>query len=358
MRISYLDFLCCPICKGDLNVNSIEKENNGIIVAGILSCEACNRHYPIKNKIPRFVEHTYYADSFGEQWNVFADSQIDNERFKESEIRFNSEVGWTPEEISGKYVVEFGSGAGRFVDIVSKYSAKLAIGVDATDAVDASQRNLGDRKNVFFVQADFFNLPLKRGFFDFVYSIGVLHHTPEPENAFGVMTETAKVNGRLALSLYEISLYKRPNRNTLRVVTIELLWALNIWRCEFFRIFTTRIPSKVFLFYCKMWVPVLHIINKIPVVRYIRYFFPSTCYANLPVACSMVDTFDTYKTAIVHQYRGKDVFQWFLKQGLGEIILRNSRAGWVSVTGLKGAPEEQSKRRLVLKQPGDVGTID
>ena len=357
MKLSYLNFLCCPLCKGGLGVSGEKYDENHDITSGELCCAVCSKHYPIKNKIPRFVDHTYYADSFGDQWNVFADSQIDNEQFKESEIRFNSEIGWAPEDLNGKHVLEFGSGAGRFVDIVSKYSAKLVVGVDATDAVDASLRNLSDRKNVFFIQADFFNLPIKPGFFDFVYSVGVLHHTPEPEKAFGVMTDTVKAGGKLGLSLYEISLYKRPNRNSLRVVTTELFWALNIWRCEFFRIFTTRMPSKLFLFYCKTWIPVLHVINKIPVIKYIRYLFPSTCYANLPVACSMVDTFDTYKTSIVHQYRGKDVFQWFLKQGISEVILRNSRAGWVSITGIRGSEQERSQRRLVLKEPAEVGVI-
>ena len=58
----------------------------------------------------------------------------------------------------------------------------------------------------------------------------------------------------------------------------------------------------------------------------------------------MVDTMDTYSTKIVHQYRAKDVFQWFRKMGLREIVLMNSIAGWVSIVAEKGGPEECAQR--------------
>jgi ubiquinone/menaquinone biosynthesis C-methylase UbiE len=208
---------------------------------------------------------------------------------------------------------------------------------------------------VFFVQADAFELPIRSEFFDCAYSIGVLHHTPYPEKAFGKMVDLVKDDGMIGLSLYDISLYHRPNRNTLRVATVDLLWALNHWRAEFFRVFTTRLPSSVMLFYCRTIVPVLHVLNKIPVLRYARYLLPCTCYSHLPMAYSMVDTMDTYKTRIVHQYRAKDVFQWYLALGLCEIVVMNSRAGWVSIVASKGSKRERLNLRRQLQQPNSPG---
>ena len=341
----------CPECLKSLKITGKTKEENGKIKTGTLFCNSCEISFPINNYIPRFTSSTYYADSFGPQWKTFARSQLDNDTYKESSIRFNSEIGWTQEMIEGHTVIEFGSGAGRFVDIVSNYNAKLVVGIDATDAVDASQDNIGERDNVFFIQGDIFQLPLKPGYFDFSYSIGVLHHTPEPERAFNIMVNTTKDLGRVGLSLYDISLYRRPNLNSLKVSTIELFWALNLWRAEFFRTITTRLPTGVLLWYCKIWIPILHYLNKIPLLRFLRYFFPSTCYKHLPVQCSMVDTFDTYATQIVHQYRAKDLFQWFVRIGLSEISVNNSRAGWVSLTALKGTVEDREANKKVLMQP-------
>ena len=69
----------------------------------------------------------------------------------------------------------------------------------------------------------------------------------------------------------------------------------------------------------------------------------------------MVDTHDTYATKIVHKYRGKDVFQWFLHEGMSDIILRNSRGGWVSVTGTVETDKPDSENKIVLKQIGIPG---
>jgi SAM-dependent methyltransferase len=280
---------------------------------------------------------------------------LDTDRTKESTIRFDSEIGWQEKDLSGKTVVEFGSGAGRFVDTVSRRGAKLVVGLDATDAVDAAQDNLADRENILFVQGDIFCSPFRNACFDFGYSIGVLHHTPDPEESFRILTKVIKAPGNIGLSLYDISLYARPNRNSLKVATIELFWALNMWRCEMFRSVTTRLPGNVFLTYCKTVVPALHFLNKIPVLRYLRYLLPSTCYRHLPVIWSMVDTHDTYATKIVHQYRGKDVFQWFLREGMSNIVLRNSRAGWVSITGVVDEEEVRNRQRVFLEQPAAPG---
>ena len=156
--------------------------------------------------------------------------------------------------------------------------------------------------------------------------------------------------------MYEVSNYRHPNKDSVKVLAIVLMWALNEFCCEIFRLITTRIPEKVFLFYCKTFVPILHFINKVPLLRYFRYFLPSTCYRCLPVINSMVDTHDTYATKIVYKYCGKDVFQWFLRLGLSDIVIRNSRAGWVSVVAGVPTDSERNDRKTVLLQPGPPGT--
>lgn len=352
MRYEYLEFMCCPCCKGKLQIEA-SKKRDGKIESGSIACinSSCGKIYSVINFIPRFVEDGIYAQSFGEQWKTFARTQLDNTTYQETEKRWNSEVGWGEVDIAGMRLIEFGSGAGRFVDIVSKKGAKLIVGVDITDAVDAAQDNLGERNNVFFVQADFFNPPFIQGVFDRGYSIGVLHHTPAPEFAFSTLVELLNKNAKVGISLYEISLYRRPNKNSFKVSTIELLWALNLWRVEMFRVVTTRVPNSWMLSYCKYFVPFLHYINKIPVIRYIRYFFPSTCYRNLPVEWSMLDTNDTYATKIVHQYRHKDIFQWFMRKNVQDIIVHNSIAGWVSLTGSMKRADNLCYEKYLHEQP-------
>ena len=58
------------------------------------------------------------------------------------------------------------------------------VGVDLTQAIDAAYENIGGRPNVHLVQADIFAMPFRDGTFDLAYSVGVLHHTPDPAAAF------------------------------------------------------------------------------------------------------------------------------------------------------------------------------
>ena len=352
MKEEFLELLCCPYCNSDLRL-SIDQISNSKIKKGKLSCKSinCNREFEIKNFVPRFIRSPKYANSFGYQWNKFAKTQLDNNYFKESELRWNSEIGWGKDDLFNKTIIEFGSGAGRFIDLVSKRGAKLVLGIDITSAVDAAQESFNDRENVFFLQADILNPPIKKRSFDYGFSIGVLHHTPDPEKGFRVLTSLIKSSGQIGISLYEISLFHRPSRNSFKQSTLELLWAINLWRVEFFRLFTTRIPNRIMISYCIYFVPILHYLNKIPVLRVLRYFFPSTCYRELPVEWSMCDTNDTYSTKIVHMYRHKDIFLWFMKANIQKIIIHNSIPGWVSLTGHLSSLEKVNYEKYIFNYP-------
>jgi len=51
MKRSLLPILCCPTCKGDLDL-SVTKEDESEILEGSLYCSACEVEYPIKEGIP------------------------------------------------------------------------------------------------------------------------------------------------------------------------------------------------------------------------------------------------------------------------------------------------------------------
>lgn len=54
MKREILDILCCPACKGDLQLR-IEKEENGEIIEGELICERCRVNYEIREGIPNLL---------------------------------------------------------------------------------------------------------------------------------------------------------------------------------------------------------------------------------------------------------------------------------------------------------------
>ncbi len=54
MRRSLLDILACPLCRGDLDVEVIEEDQEEIIT-GNLICKECGELYPIENGIPNML---------------------------------------------------------------------------------------------------------------------------------------------------------------------------------------------------------------------------------------------------------------------------------------------------------------
>ena len=334
---SNIELLCCPECRGNLSVFVEELADSEVIESSkYLRCGNCTEDYPIHDGVVLFDKKLVpEVRSFSTQWQRFQKTQFDTDDIDESEIRFQTETGI--ENLNGKVVCDYGVGPGRFLKQAVALDPKLAIAIDASDAIFVANKNFADVSNILLLKTDLLKHPLKDGVVDVGYCIGVLHHITNPIKAFLLIVDSIKIQGLFALSVYENSLFDRPDRNSVLVAFKDVLWTINILRAEIFRAICSRLPSSVMLRYCTYAVPILHQINKVPILRFLRYFFPSTCYRNLPVEWSMCDTMDTYATTVVHQYRSKTIFQWFKKASFVDINLMNSRAGWVSVTGKKSA---------------------
>ena len=54
MKKDMLNILCCPICKGDLELK-VKKEENGEIIEGSFTCRKCNCVYSIEDGIPNLL---------------------------------------------------------------------------------------------------------------------------------------------------------------------------------------------------------------------------------------------------------------------------------------------------------------
>jgi uncharacterized protein len=59
MKMSTYEILCCPVCKGDLELNVMEKTvlENGEedVIEGTLRCGKCCVDYPISDGIPNLL---------------------------------------------------------------------------------------------------------------------------------------------------------------------------------------------------------------------------------------------------------------------------------------------------------------
>ena len=198
-----LDVLACPQCGGSLTCIATESDRAGEVLTGRLECTRDAHQFAIEEGIPRFAPRDNYAESFGYQWNKFKLEQIDSANGTNlSRSRFCSETGWSREWLKGKWVLDAGCGAGRFLDVASDSEAEV-VGLDISGAVDAARANLAGRKNVHLVQASIYEPPFRTGVFDGCYCIGVVQHTPDPQQTMRTLPRVLRPGGRIAITAYE-----------------------------------------------------------------------------------------------------------------------------------------------------------
>ena len=186
MKQELLELLCCPRTGQHLVLESSGDCTRDIESSWLISQDGQHR-YPIQNGIPRFVPESNYADNFGMQWNHFRQTQLDSySGHPISADRFWKATGWSPESLADQWVLDVGCGSGRFAEVALDAGAKV-VALDYSSAVDACYANLKHRPNLHVVQGDIFALPFAPGAFPFVYSLGVLQHTPDVAKAFAAL---------------------------------------------------------------------------------------------------------------------------------------------------------------------------
>jgi SAM-dependent methyltransferase len=267
MKPKLLEVLACPQCVAQLSCTAMDKNPDGDVLTGSLECAQCQKSYQIKDGIPRFVPGDNYAASFGYQWNRFKLEQIDSANgTKLSAARFYSETGWTKEWLKGKWVLDAGCGAGRFLDVASDSEAEV-VGLDISSAIDAARANLAGRTNVHFVQASIYEPPFRPGAFDGCYCIGVVQHTPDPQQTMRTLPRVLRPGGRIAITAYE----RKP-------------WTM-LYAKYLLRPLTKRVDKQKLLSGIKVAMPVLfpltNVLFRLPLAgRFFMFAIPVATYVH------------------------------------------------------------------------------
>ncbi len=313
MQTKLVDVLACPQCGGTLICTATETDSSGEVQEGRLDCASGAHQFPIEKSIPRFVPRDNYASSFGYQWNRFKLEQIDSSNGTNlSAQRFYSETGWTKEWLKDKWLLDAGCGAGRFLDVASDSEAQV-VGLDISSAIDAARANLAGRANVHFVQASIYEPPFRAGAFDGVYCIGVVQHTPDPQQTMRTLPRMLRSGGRIAITAYERKLFTwlyakyllRPL--TRRVDKQKLLAAIKGAMPVLFPITSVlfRLPLAGRFF--EFTIPVANYVHERSLTRRQRYDW------------AVLDTFDMLSPQFDQPQTEREVTEALAAEGIDEI---------------------------------------
>ena len=192
----------CPACGGPLDLSTGSSQDSEII-EGQLRCTSCATSFPINSGIPRFANLDHVASDkaataagFGWQWQHFTQ---EDSRYAEQFLGWIAPV--TPEFFRDKVVLEGGCGKGRHTQLAARWGARDVIGIDLSAAVETAYMATRELGNAHIIQADIFNLPLARSF-DYAFSVGVLHHLPDPRGGFLSLASKVKKGGHISAWIY------------------------------------------------------------------------------------------------------------------------------------------------------------
>jgi len=243
----------------------------------------------IQDGIPRFTSDQH-LESFGHQWTTFEVAHDDEDR-----ATFQAKTGVSLSDLKGMRVLDAGCGGGRYSKVCAEAGA-IVVGADHTRAVDKAKRLCAGLPNVSFVQADLKQLPLERSSFDFVFSIGVMHHDANTRAVFDAVAPMVKPGGR-----YSVWLYRR-----------------NQWWQELIntgiRAVTTRLSPNILTPFCKLGAVLGGIPGVNRTLNKIVNFSAHPNYEN-----RVCDTFDWWAPKFQFHHTTEELMSWFREAGFSNL---------------------------------------
>lgn len=290
--------------------------------------------FPLKAGAYRIVANDNYTENFGFQWNRFAATQLDkNSNLNLSKKRFFTQTGWNEKELSNKNILEVGSGAGRFSQIILDHTDANLYSVDYSNAVEANYKNNGPNERLKLFQASIYEMPFAKAQFDKVFCFGVLQHTPDVKKSIQSLVEMVKPGGELVVDFYPYNGWwtkvhakyiirpftkKMSNEKLYNKINNNIDWLIK----------TSQFFSKAGLKHLNRFLPICDISGTLP---------QNLPYHQLRELC-VLDTFDMFSPEYDQPQKVEVIKSYFKENGMRNIwggIIKYDNYSAAVVKGIK-----------------------
>lgn len=262
------------------------------------------------------------VQDFGEEWSHFDYSKND----KENLFLFKKYFDIFPKKISTKKFtcLDVGCGTGRFSKILAPKVKHLTLLDPSKKALLVAKKNLKKFKNISFFNTSVSSMNFKKKSFDFVYSLGVLHHIPDLDLALRDINKILKKNGLLLIYLY----YRFDNKP----FHYKIIWKIS----ELLRYIISNLPfflkkNICFLITVTIYLPLAIFCKILKKFKIKIENIPLNQYHDKSFYVMLTDTVDRFGTKYEKRYTRKEIREKLIKNGFEKVKFSKNEPYWHAI---------------------------
>lgn len=266
--------------------------------------------------------HAATVAGFGDEWERFDQSELPPKEQQRIFDEYFSVFPWQtiPENAEG---FDLGCGSGRWAKLAAPRVGKLHC-IDPSTALEVAKRNLAQNHNCEFHSASVDSIPLNDASMDFGYSLGVLHHVPDTQEAISASVAKLKSGAPFLIYLY----YAFDNRP---------FWFRSLWKIsDLLRQVICRLPHGARyvvsqLLAASIYFPLTKIALILEKMGLNVDNLPLSSYRHCSFYTMRTDALDRFGTRLEQRFTQQQIKNMMEQAGLENILFSSEVPFWCAV---------------------------
>ncbi len=260
---------------------------------------------------------------FGREWQRFDQAVVDEAELSRLFQEYFAIFPWhsLPEHAVG---FDAGCGSGRWAALVAPRVAHLNCIDASAEALAVARNKLATHTNIRFYEASLDAMPLADGSMDFGYSLGVLHHLPDPVAGLLACVRKLKPGAPMLIYIY----YAFDNRPA----WFRLLWLVS----DYLRRAVAKAPFRLKSLIAELFAAAVYW----PLARLAKLFgslgadvanWPLSAYRWRSYYNMRTDALDRFGTRLEHRMTRAQISTMMESAGLRDIRFSDAVPFWCAV---------------------------